>query len=105
MTFEATQGAGALLAALVKTANLAGDASTLLHDEVVLHRLDGTALAGREAVVDAISTRGSEAQLTMMGSYGEAIHVALMIEGLPGHLLFMMSGTVREGRLVEIWME
>jgi hypothetical protein len=100
-----TTGAGALLTTLVSTANLSGDATAVLHEEVVLHRLDGTCLTGRALVADAIANRGSEAQLAVVGSEGEAIQVALVVEGLPGRLLFMMSGAVRDGRLVEIWME
>lgn len=89
----------------MEVANVSGDATELLHERVVLHRLDGTAVHGRAAVVEAVANRGSEMQFAVVGTYGEAIHVAIVVDGIPGHVLMTMTGTVEDGRLIEIWMD
>jgi hypothetical protein len=94
-----------LLRALVTAADDGGDASSLLHDDVVLHRLDGTPLEGRDAVVDAIVTRGHEVRLSVSHEREVCLVVALEVDAVPGKLLFHMRASAREGRLVEIWME
>ena len=94
-----------MLQVLVTTADSCGDATALLHESVTLHRLDGTAVSGRVEVADAISTRGSEARLRVVGEYGETVHVAMEMTGVPGRLVFTMSATVRDGLLAEIWMD
>jgi hypothetical protein len=104
MNARSDDGAGALLAALVETADACANASALLHEDARLHRLDGTSLTGRGVIVDAIITRGSEARFQVLGSLAESVYVALEIDGLPGRLVFTMTGSVRDGRLAEIWM-
>lgn len=94
-----------MLQELVTAADACADATRLLHESVTLHRLDGTAISGRTEVADAISTRGSEARLSVVGEYGETVHVAMAMAGVPGRLVFTMSATVRDGLLVEIWMD
>jgi hypothetical protein len=93
-----------MLGALVAAANECRDATAFLHQDVRLHRLDGVMLEGREAVVDAITTRGSEARLRVLAARLDAVVVALEVEGVEGHLRFEMHGRVQDGRLVEIWM-
>lgn len=105
MYAQPSRGAGALLTTLVEAASSHEDATALLHEEVVLHRLDGTQVSGRAVVADAITNHGSEASFHVIGRYAESIHVAMTIEGLPGRLVFMLSGTVRDGRLIEIRMD
>ncbi|MEI8254144.1 MAG: hypothetical protein WCJ30_00560 [Deltaproteobacteria bacterium] len=99
-----TLSVGRLLDALVAAANGRADAASLLHERVTLHRLDGVRLEGREAVIDAVVTRGTEARFRVLSTRVDALVVALEIEGVPGRLRFEMHGTVLEGRLYEIWM-
>ncbi len=95
---------GELLGALISTANACGDATAYLHETVTLHRLDGEVITGRSAVVEAISTRGSEARLRVLTAQLDMVVVALEFEGVEGQLRFEMHGRTHEGRLVEIWM-
>jgi hypothetical protein len=99
-----TLSLGELLGALVSTADACGDATAYLHESVTLHRLDGEVINGRAAVVDAISARGSEARLRVLGATLDVVTVALEFQGVEGHLRFEMYGRTLEGRLVEIWM-
>lgn len=105
MQTDPTREANDLLAALIDAANAYADATALLHERVTLHRLDGTSISGRDAVADAIVNRGSEAVFSVVGSHAEGLHVALRVSGVPGHLVFTMSGTTESGRLTEIWMD
>lgn len=95
---------GALLDALIAAANKRADVASLLHEHVTLHRLDGVVLEGREAVLDAVVTRGTEARFRVLSARVDALVIALEIDGVPGQLRFEMHGTVLEGQLHEIRM-
>lgn len=95
---------GELLAALVTAANEHTGVALLLHEHVTLHRLDGVALQGREAVIDAVVSRGRGARLRVLSSQGDAVVVALEIVDTPGYVRFEMHGTLRDGRLYDLWM-
>lgn len=96
----------ALLRALLDAAQTRADPSALLHEDVRLHRLDGSALAGRAAVVKAIVAREAGAGLSVAREHEASIDVALSLDDLPGpRLLFSMRAEMSEGRLREIWME
>src|SRR5260221_1188626 len=93
-----------LLCTLIEIAERRGDATAILHDAVVLERLDGTRVEGLVAVVDAIGTRGTGARLTVLSQCADAIEVSLSVEGVPGRLRFTISATVSDGRLHTIRM-
>jgi hypothetical protein len=99
-----TLSLGELLGAVVSTADACGDATAYLHESVTLHRLDGELIEGRAAVVEAISTRGSDARLRVLGATLDKVTVALEFAGIEGHLRFEMHGRTQDGRLIEIWM-
>jgi hypothetical protein len=94
-----------LVDALGQHDDRARDVARLLHDGVVLHRLDGTRVEGRVAVADAIVNHGVETRFRAIGRTDVGgVHVAMAIEGLPGELRFVLTGTVDETVLLEIRM-
>ena len=97
--------AGPLLAALVRAAETREDPGVLLHERVVLARLDGETLVGRAAVVDAVCTRDGGTSLTVITVETDAVRVALSLEGLEGALHFWIRGEARGGQLVVVSME
>lgn len=97
--------AGALLKSLIEVASVRGDATSLLHESVVLHRVDGTTLHGRVAVADAIATRSPEASLRLLAQEGETLKVALEVAGIDGYFVITFRGRVEAGVLIEIQME
>jgi hypothetical protein len=95
----------AMLTMLIDAADAASDPGVLLHDEVVLTRLDGVCVHGRAAVIDAVVHRGSDARLRTVRTVASGIEVALEIPGVQGHFLFVITAVARDGLLVEITMQ
>lgn len=104
MSLESTT-AGALLEALVRAAETRVDPGSLLHERVVLGRLDGETLVGRAAVVEAVCTRDGSAKLAVVSIEVDAVWVSLTMEGVAGELRFWMRGEARDGVLVAVSME
>jgi hypothetical protein len=95
-----------LLERLIHCANHREDASPILHERVVLERLDGEVLRGREVVVDAVTTREGGAVLRVLSrEEPDALHVALEHAEVPGHLRFVLRGVAHHGVLLAIVME
>lgn len=95
-----------LLEQLILCADTRGDAATLLHERVVLERLDGEVLRGRAAVVDAVLTRDGGSRLKVVAREDhESLRVALYIDGMNGHLPFVLRGFSQDGVLLAIVME
>ena len=93
-----------LLTQLIVAAASSVPTEAILHEQVVLHRLDGTDLVGRDPVLDAVTTRDRSVKLTVVAERVHEIDVALEVAGVPGRLVFQMAASVADGRLVEIWM-
>lgn len=95
-----------LLEQLLRCVETRGDASALLHERVVLERLDGEVLRGRVVVVDALRSRAPGARLEVLARDGDdALRVGLFVEGVNGHLRFTLRGDARDGLLLAITME
>jgi hypothetical protein len=95
-----------LLEQLLRCAETRADASAILHERVVLERLDGEVLRGRATVVDAMVTRESGSALKVIEREDhEALRVALVIEGIAGHIPFVLRGFSQDGVLLAIVME
>jgi hypothetical protein len=95
-----------LLERLIHCAQNRVDASAILHERVVLERLDGEVLRGRALVVDAVMTREGGATLRVLGREApDALRMALEIAGVPGHLPFVLRGVAHHGVLLAIVME
>jgi hypothetical protein len=70
-----------LLEQLLRCAETRADASAILHERVVLERLDGEVLRGRTTVVDAMVTRDSGSALKVVAREDhESLRVALVVE-------------------------
>lgn len=95
-----------LLEQLVLCAETRGDATAILHERVVLERLDGEVLRGRDTVADAVVGRDGTSSLKILAREDhEALRVALVIEGVAGHLPFILRGFSQNGVLLAIVME
>jgi len=95
-----------LLEQLVLCAETRGDASAILHERVVLERLDGEVLRGRATVADAVLGRDGTSSLEILAREDhESLRVALVIEGVAGHLPFVLRGFSEGGVLLAIVME
>jgi hypothetical protein len=95
-----------LLEQLIFCADTRGDAASLLHERVVLERLDGEVLRGRAAVADAVLTRDGGSRLKVIGREDhESLRVALHVEGVGGHIAFVLRGFSQDGVLLAIVME
>ncbi len=95
-----------LLEQLVRCAETRGDASTILHEHVVLERLDGEVLRGRELVADAVLSRDGGSALKILAREDhESLRVALVIDGIAGHIPFVLRGFSQHGVLLAIVME
>ena len=95
-----------LLEHLIHCAQNRGDATAILHEHVVLERLDGEVLRGRDQVVDAVMTREGGAALRVLSrEEPDALHVALELAEVSGHLRFVLRGVAHQGVLLAIVME
>jgi hypothetical protein len=95
-----------LLESLVLCAETRADASMLLHERVVLERLDGEVLRGRAEVVDAVISRDAGSTLKIIAREDEdAVRVALVVHGIPGQMRFVLRGVAHNGVLLAIVME
>ena len=95
-----------LLERLVHCAETREDATALLHEHVVLERLDGEVLRGRALVADAVLSRDGGSRLEILAREDDdALRVALVIEGVAGQIRFVLRGFSQHGVLLAIVME
>lgn len=90
--------------ALLRTL-VTGDAVALaraLHPRVVLHRADGTAVRGREAVIAALRDGEEPGGYVLRAETADALIVGRGVRGIPGELRFSLRGEVAQGRLIVV---
>lgn len=96
---------GPLLARCLALADAGGDATELLHEEVLYERVDGEVLRGRAAVLEALVSRGeSEVRIVVRAVERSHCVLALQVPGLPGHLRLELHGEARDGKLFRLAM-
>ncbi|MDP3274963.1 MAG: hypothetical protein Q8Q09_07180 [Deltaproteobacteria bacterium] len=94
-----------LLERLIRCRDQGDDPSLILHEQVLLERLDGVVLRGRNEVIEAVSSRESGARLTVLMHAEDCVHVSLSASDLPGEIRFLLRGAMRDGLLVALVME
>ncbi len=77
----------------------------VLHEDVVLHRADGTRAVGRDAVVAMFEAPDDGVRYRVVGTRGPALVVALEAPGVPGVLHFALHGIEAAGLLMEVRVE
>jgi hypothetical protein len=95
-----------LLERLVLCAQTGSDATAILHEHVVLQRLDGEVLRGRALVADAVLDRDRTTRIQIVAREDhESLRVSLEIDGVEGRLPFVLRGYSENGVLLAIVME
>jgi hypothetical protein len=98
--------AAVLLERVILCTQTRQDARALLHERVVLERLDGEVLRGRDVVAEAISTRDADSTLSVIEHDGDdGVRVRLQLHAMGGELRFVIRAVAEHGVILAIVME
>ena len=98
--------AAALLEQIIQSTQTRADVTAILHENVVLERLDGEVLRGRALVADAIMVRGDDSSLAVICHDGDdGVQVRMQFKEMAGELRFVSRAGAHHGVLVAIVME